>query len=224
MKYLDKKLIETLDSYSFDEDIVKWATRLEDEFDVNDLRKRINTEVSYYKPVFSTGFNAVNKIYADREFYDKVYKEVNDAEKIDRLNKNKAIIEMCSVFLANDASTFDDENYKYRDSIVESVCIESDTIEKIPNDPIGQMEVLEFVMDDINQNLASTMSVMDSYFGPGGNVNKTLGKEIPSTLSDEAIGSSMKYHEIEREVASSLDENERDRAAKVKKDNIDKWK
>lgn len=37
MKYLDKKLIETLDSYSFDEDIVKWVTRLEDEFDVNDL-------------------------------------------------------------------------------------------------------------------------------------------------------------------------------------------
>ena len=103
------------------------------EFNINDLRKRINTEISDYKPTFSTGFNAVNKLYADKEFYDEVYKEVNSAEKLERLKKNKSIIEMCDVFLAHDLCTeSNDEDYQYRDDIVEAVCIESNTIEKIP--------------------------------------------------------------------------------------------
>lgn len=131
--------------------------------------------VKDYNPGFSTTENSVNQIFED-DIYSELLEETNLEEKTNRLLCEKAILDMNIAFLSMDAF-YEDVIFHKVNSIVEQICIESTTMEKIPQDLDGQIKLLEERSSQIDDELAP---IMERYFSrdgtPGLVVSKSLGR------------------------------------------------
>ena len=141
----------------------------------------IVTEVAHDTDMrYSSAVNAVNRIYEDDTYAD-VFKESNDEEKANRLLCEKAVVDVNKAFSIIDFMTSDDD-VAWKNSIVESMCIESDSIEKIPQTISGHITMLEEASDKLQNEI---LSICESYFTSDGGPSKVISQSIGAQGSDE---------------------------------------
>ena len=141
----------------------------------------IVTEVSHDNDViYASPVSSVNRIY-ESNTYSEVYEEYNDEEKANRLLCEKAVVDINKAFAIMDFMISDDDK-AWSNSIVESVCIESDEIEKIPQTTFEHISMLEKVSDDLQSEI---VSICEKYFTVDGGPSKVISQAIGVQGSDE---------------------------------------
>jgi hypothetical protein len=131
-------------------------------------------------PHYSEAVTSVNSLFVDDE-YAEIYAEEYAQEKISRLECQKAILEMSLAFTIIDEKYAEDENPYVRNPIIEKVCFESTTIEKIPNVSASQI----FFLEELISNIDSEISVLtEKYFKADGGVGKVVGQSTGERPQD----------------------------------------
>ena len=137
----------------------------------NDMIDNIVTEkVSAYQSFHASADSLVNSFFEDE--YSEAMESVNDEVKMNRLNCRLAVMETASAFLALDAMHGDSGMI---DPIVEQLCIESSTIEKIPQDYMGQLTVLTECVNALRNELDV---LEEKYFTSDGEPNAVIARSI----------------------------------------------
>ena len=127
----------------------------------------------------STGENSVNQIFDDLENRN-IYDESESVEKMHNLMCEKAIVAMNESFLAMDALYgVTAESTSNWDPIVEQLCIESSSIEKIPTDINEQVGMLKNLSEKIDSEY---QVAYESYFKSNGDASRVVAQttgELP---------------------------------------------
>ena len=145
----------------------------------------VSTEiVKNYTPIYSTPTNSINKIFED-EMYAEMYEEENNTTKLNNLLCEKAIINMNLGFMYVDEMTCDEDEIYRRSSIVEKLCVESNEIEKIPNEFSKQILLLESELNRINNEIVGIVG--EKYFSNNGGASKVIATSVGTIASDETF-------------------------------------
>ena len=125
-----------------------------------------------YQAVYSSPENSVNKVFED-DLYTEMFSEMNNDIKKHRLLCEKAIVDMNLGFSILDQNYLDEKN---PDSIVEKICVESTTIEKMPLVIEDQIMMLQERSDILDKEIKEiTERYFSSNFGPSNVVSKSVG-------------------------------------------------
>lgn len=134
------------------------------------------TDMRYASPE-----NSVNRIYEGDSISD-LFEEQNDEEKANRLLCEKAVVDINKAFTIMDYMTTDNDE-AHKNSIVESVCIMSDEIEKIPQTISGHIQMLEAVSSDIQNEI---INICEKYFTQDGGPSAVISKAVGTQGRDDA--------------------------------------
>lgn len=149
-------------------------------------------KVKDFDPQFSCTENSVNRIFED-DVYSELLEDTNLEEKTNRLLCEKAILDMNIAFLSMDAFYEDTISHKVN-SIVEQICVESTTIEKIPQDISGQLSLLEEKANQIDSELSE---IMEKYFSNDGSPSSVVSKSLGLYGQDRMTSKDAKDREPE---------------------------
>lgn len=170
-----------------------------------------------YDPVYSSGVNSVNRIFDDQEYYES-FKDKYDEEKANRLLCEKAVVDMELAFmlLEEQASDIDAETKPSR--IVEQICIESTTIEKIPQTIIGNIKLLAEKSESLKDEI---LSICESYFTADGSASKVISHSVGDVGEDDRLSKNKKtddyYTPYHRDDKSENENNKDEDDADAKK-------
>ena len=169
--------------------------------DGTDLLTDITEEVTKVNSVVDirSAEEAITSIYESFDNYDDSTKFENAKEKLGLLLCEKAVMEMDKSFLVLDMATSDDD-MTGRNSIIEKLCIESTTIEKIPYTITGQISLLTEAIEKIDNEIENLRTILEAdetyveekYFTADGKpspvIAKSLGKVGLDSNDDERGG------------------------------------
>lgn len=126
-----------------------------------------------YDPVYASAADSVNRIF-EYEFYSEAFSEVNDEEKLNRLQCEKAVLEMDASFIRLDYLNSDDGEVE-RNPSVERMCIESTEVEKIPSDGTEQLVMLEKKISELDSDISV---IEEKYFKADGSPSRVVAKSV----------------------------------------------
>lgn len=144
-----------------------------------------------YDPLYSTTENSVNRIFED-DVYSELFEETNAEQKLSRLLCEKAVLDMNKAFLSMDA-LYEGIISPSVDSVVEQICVESTTIEKIPQNPSGQLKLLEERCSEIDKELEL---LQERYFNSDGSASSVVSRSVGKYGQDREM-LNKKEHEDE---------------------------
>ncbi len=149
----------------------------------NDLIDNIFIEKSdNYQAVYSSPENSVNKVFED-DLYSEMFSEENDKEKLHRLLCEKAVVDMNLGFAILDQGYLET---KTPDSVVEKLCVESTTIEKMPQRIEDQILMLENFSNELGDEIREiSEKYFSSNFGPSNVVAKSVGAQGADKATDK---------------------------------------
>ena len=151
----------------------------------------------------STGENSVNQIFDDLENRN-IYDESESVEKMHNLMCEKAIVAMNESFLAMDALYgVTAESTANWDPIVERLCIESSSIEKIPTDINEQVGMLKNLSEKIDSEY---QVAYESYFKSNGDASRVVAQ----TTGELPMYRPTKASEIKKDDQSLDSQNDED--------------
>lgn len=180
------------------------------------IENNIVETVKNFDMNYSSPENSVNRMFED-VVYSEMFEEENTTEKLNRLNNEKAILEMSMGFLIMDADYTD--NSIVKNTIIENACFESTEIEKIPQTVMGQISFLESMLNDVDEKINL---ITEKYFTSTGGASKIISREIGSSNNDSKFSSkSSSDKEVDKEVdkvyTSSKKEEDEDDDEEYKK-------
>lgn len=148
----------------------------------DEIIKEYNTEVLKESDIhYSNPVNSINKIFED-EMFTELYQDEYDKEKLHRLECEKAVVDTNLSFVLFDVLSEGYDERSVKNHIVESICIESTEIEKIPQ--INE-EVLS-LLESKSLELENEISIItEKYFKSDGSVGEVIGKSLGFAASDE---------------------------------------
>lgn len=156
--------------------------------------------------VYSTTENAVNMMFDDEDAHS-IFAESDAQEKLSRLACEKAIVDMNESFLAMDSIYgVSAESTANWDPIVEKMCFESTSIEKIPTDISEQVSMLK----ELSENLAADyQATYEAYYTADGGPSKVVAMSVGEYVPKKA--SKLKKHKNEELAGSDdIDDDEDD--------------
>lgn len=130
---------------------------------------------------YSSPENSVNRIYESDSVSD-LFEERNDEEKANRLLCEKAVVDINKAFTIMDYMITDNDR-ALKNSIVESVCIMSDEIERIPQTVSEHITMLESVSDTLQNEI---LTICEKYFTQDGGPSSVISHALGDRGSDTA--------------------------------------
>lgn len=173
--------------------------------EADEIKKTLVIEKASDDYIYSTAENAVNYVY-DNKVYEEIFREENNKEKLNRLLCEKAIVDTSLSFLLMD--NFSNDDAIRRNSIVETVCIESGNISDIPKDIITQIEILENVSKNLQKSIDEIIT--EKYFKPDGSVGDVVGNKIGKALSDDMFSQKKKVDDKKEKNDDDNEDNDND--------------
>ena len=138
-----------------------------------DMVEDITFESASSEAYYTTSEDLVNRFYEEDEYSEAVQGMNSDIKK-NRLLCEKAVLDVHMTFIAMDHMTMDGEA-AIPNSMVEKICVESTEIEKIPQDHLGQLSILESRMAELDKELST---IEEAYFSGDGNPSKVVAASI----------------------------------------------
>ena len=153
----------------------------------SDILENITTEkVSDYDAHFTTAYDAINRIMIDDEYAD-IMKESYEEEKLQRLLCKKTVVNTDKSFAIMDSYISEGINEPriFNNSVIEEACVESTTIDHIPNTIGEQIQFLDEMEKSIDSEINSIMestsnydTLMEKYFTSDGHPSKVVSNSI----------------------------------------------
>lgn len=159
----------------------------------SEIMEEVLTErVKNYDPIYSTTENSVNRIFED-DIYSELFEDTNIDERENRLLCEKAILDINIAFMNMDFMS-EGTITPSINSVVEQLCVESTTIEKIPQDLGGQIKLLQEKSEQVDLEL---QLLEEKYFSADGSPSRVVSYSIGRYGQDKMTSKDAKDKEPE---------------------------